>query len=149
MASGAGAGADTGAGAAEVSLGSLAWLEGDWLRQTKQGEATESWKTVSEDTMEGVAWVTSGDSSRITEYLRLERFGEEIFFTAKPGQNPFPTAFLMIECGEQRAVFENTGHDFPQRIIYTRNEEGGLTVRIEGAEDGEARGVDFVFERKR
>ena len=98
--------------------------------------------------MEGFVFVASGDSTRVTEHMRIEQFGEEVFYTAKPGQNPFPTSFLLTECAGDRFVFENPNHDFPQRIIYMRNGDRGLMVRIEGPMDGELRGVDFKFERK-
>jgi hypothetical protein len=127
----------------------LTWLEGDWLRQTKRGDITERWKRVSENTMEGVVFVTSGDSIRITEYLRIERFGEEVFYTAKPDENPFPTSFLMTACDEKHVVFENPSHDFPQRIVYTREGDNSLTVRIEGVTDGEARGRNVSFDRRK
>lgn len=135
--------------AAPSSLDPLNWLEGDWVRQTRSGEATESWRRVSDDTLEGIASIAFGGSTTVTEYLRLERFGEDVFFVAKPGQNPMPTPFKLTECSEERAVFENPDHDFPQRIIYMRDGDDGLHVRIEGAMDGEARAVDFRFARKR
>ena len=34
--------------------------------------------------MEAVAFVTIGEETHVTEYLRLERFGEEVFYVAKP-----------------------------------------------------------------
>jgi hypothetical protein len=42
-------------------------------------------------------------------------------------------------------VFENAGHDFPQRIIYRRNADGTMTARIEGSTNGRQRGVDFSY----
>ena len=135
--------------AAQSAFDLLAWLEGDWVRKTKHGEATESWIRVSDHTMEGVAFVASGDSVRISEYLRIEQFGDEVFYTAKPSQNPFPTSFRMTEHGRERFVFENPDHDFPQRIIYTWDGDDALMARIEGLLDGEVQRMDFSFERKR
>jgi len=131
------------------SIDDFVWLKGDWVRQTKRGEATESWTRVSVSTMEGVASVMSDGSTRISEYLRIEQFGDDVFYTAKPGENPFPTPFKLIEFDEARFVFENPRHDFPQRIIYTRVGTDSLTVRIEGSMEGEERRIDFSFERKR
>jgi hypothetical protein len=138
-----------GEAAAQSSFDLLGWLEGDWVRQTRSGEATESWRRVSEDTLEGVGSIAFGGSTTVTEYLRLERFGEEVFFVAKPGHNPMPTPFKLTECSEERAAFENPDHDFPQRIIYMRDGDDGLHVRIDGAMDGQPRAVDFHFTRKR
>jgi hypothetical protein len=124
------------------------WLEGEWVRETKHGLATESWTRVSENTLEGEARVTSGENTKVTEYLRLERFGDELFYTAKPFQTPFPTAFLLVEEEGSRLVFDNPAHDFPQRIVYVRQEDDGLLVRIEGAVDGEEAFREFRFRRE-
>ncbi|MEZ4650880.1 MAG: DUF6265 family protein [Candidatus Eisenbacteria bacterium] len=139
----------SGGTAASSPFDMLGWLEGDWVRQTKRGLATESWTRVSANTMEGVAFVSVGEEIHVTEYLRLERLGEEVFYVAKPRENPFPTPFLLRECDEEHAVFENLNHDFPQRIIYTRNGDDGMTARIEGPGEGEVRAIDFRFERKK
>jgi hypothetical protein len=43
-----------------------------------------------------------------------------------------------------RAVFENPKNDFPSKITYQAR-KGGLSCRIEGAEDGKAKHDDFGF----
>jgi len=129
-------------------LDAFAWLEGEWTRESRRGTVTEEWKRVSDVTMEGTATVTSDGVTRVTEYLRIEVFGDEVFYTAKPGENPLPTPFKLIESDGDRFLFENEDHDFPQRIIYTRDGEGGMTARIEGSVDGEQRGIDFQFRRR-
>ncbi|MBZ0268426.1 DUF6265 family protein [bacterium] len=134
-------------GSAKEPLDELAWLEGEWVRQTKRGEAVESWDRVSDDTMEGSATLATGEGTIVTEVLRLERFGEDVFYVAKPHQNPMPTPFRLVASDGTRFVFENPDHDFPQRIIYMRDGHQRLRVRIEGLEEG-AHGVDFAFERK-
>jgi len=128
----------------------FAWLEGDWVRQTSRGdEAVESWKLVSENTMEGIVSVTSDGSTRVSEHLRIESMGDDVFYVARPGENPYPTPFKLIEFDEIRFAFENPNHDFPQRIIYMRSGESDLHVRIEGPIDGETRSVDFKFKKKK
>lgn len=130
------------------TLDSFAWLEGEWQRVSRGSAVVESWRRVSETTMEGTAIRRSSGRSKVTEYLRLERMGDEIFYTAKPIENLLPTPFELIEWSPERFVFENPHHDFPQRIIYARRGDTGLVVRIEGATDGEERGIDFVFHRR-
>ena len=49
------------------------------------------------------------------------------------GRHP-PTGFALVESGPRRAVFENPGHDFPQRIVYERTGDR-LDARIEGRQD--------------
>jgi hypothetical protein len=136
-------------GAEPASLELFAWLEGEWLRETKRGQAAERWVRVSEDTFEGEAIVPAGGEMRVFERLRLVRLGDEVFYIAKPDENPYPTAFLLVARDETRFVFENPEHDFPQRIVYTRDGEHGLRVRVEGPRDGETDGFDLAFSRRR
>ena len=41
-------------------------------------------------------------------------------------------------------MFENLAHEFPQRIIYSRDGET-LTARIEGMMDGKLEGMEWSF----
>ncbi len=133
------------------SLDALAWLEGDWLRETPRGDVVETWERVSENTMEGHASLSSEGETRVGEHMRLVRMGQDVFYIAKPTENPLPVAFKLIEFTETRFVFENTTHDFPHRIIYNRVGDSDLLVRIEGPGEGEKAGetqaVEFRFER--
>ena len=135
--------------AVEADPGAFSWLEGDWVRETSRGEATESWKRVSEDTLEGMAVVHVDGTTRVTEYLRIERFGDEVFYVAKPVGSEYPTAFRLTSLDATRARFENPGHDFPQVISYLRRGEDGFVARIEGPGDEGPQIIDFVFRRKR
>lgn len=131
-------------------LDALSWLGGEWTRTTSRGTAVERWTRVSDGTMEGVGEVTVGGSTRVTEHLRLLHFGRDVFYLAKPAENPLPTAFRLTELTDSTAVFENRSHDFPQRIRYRRIGPDTLSARIEGPR-GAAQawgGVDFVFTRR-
>ena len=134
--------------AVPLTLDSLAWLEGDWVRQTRRGLAVETWSQVGSHTMEGTATVEVDGVPRPTEYMRLEIFGDEIFLVAKPVQNEFPTGFLLVASTDTEWTFSNPNHDFPQKITYVRVGEDELLVQIEGPMDGEVRTVDFRFTRR-
>jgi len=125
----------------------LSWLEGDWVRETRSGQATETWRRVSDHTLEGIASLHSGDATRVTEHLRLEILGDHVFYLALPAGSDFPTPFRLVAAETDRLVFENPHHDFPQRIVYVREAEDRLLARIEGEEGGEVRGIDFRFGR--
>jgi len=56
-------------------------------------------------------------------------------------------AFVLKEIGDQRAVFENLEHDFPQRIIYERISADSLIGSIEGIRNGKLRGSSFPYRR--
>ncbi|NNE43019.1 MAG: hypothetical protein HKN12_02325 [Gemmatimonadetes bacterium] len=143
-----------------VSLDAFAWLEGDWVRQSKRGEVTETWTRVSPRTMEGIASIVVGEETHVTEHLRIEDLGDGLYYLAKPRENPYPTPFKLVRSAATQAetqagtqagtqfVFENPSHDFPPRILYTGDGADGLVVRIEGEMDGAERGIDFVFSRR-
>ena len=54
---------------------------------------------------------------------------------------------MATEVGVGQARFENPTHDFPQRIIYRSDGEGGMSVRIEGERQGKPSAADFQFTR--
>ena len=51
----------------------------------------------------------------------------------------------MIRAEEGSFVFEHPEHDFPQRIIYQRQGEDKLHVRMEAEQDGKMSGIDSEF----
>ena len=53
----------------------------------------------------------------------------------------------MIEQGEQRVVFENAEHDFPQRIIYWMTKDGSLHAKIEGSLGGKPASEEWTWRR--
>ena len=127
---------------------SLDWVIGTWVRETSRGQRFEAWSRVSPCTMEGLAFATGGGAERVTEYLRLEQFGVDLFYTAKTLENPMPTAFRLTSSGGSRFVFENPAHDFPTTITYSRIAADSLLVRIEGPMNGAPRSIDFRFVRQ-
>jgi hypothetical protein len=133
--------------AAPVTIDALTWLEGSWARRTARGDVIERWTRVSEHTMEGLAFSVVDGARRISEHLRIEQMGSDVFYIAKPKENPLPTAFALRGADGGRFVFENPDHDFPQRNIYSRRAADSLLVRIEGDTNGAPRGIDFRFGR--
>jgi len=125
------------------------WLEGTWKRETSGGTAYESWRALSERTLEGRGWRRGPDGGeRETESILLARMGDEWFYIPRPAGNERPVAFKLVERSETEAVFENATHDFPQRIGYRLDGDGKLTAWIEGKDEaGESRRIDFAFER--
>ena len=82
------------------------------------------------------------------EQLRLfQRAGRAIYHAEPSGQ--VPTDFEAKTTSDTLVVFENTAHDFPQRIIYRKRGADSLIARIEGMMNGQARGIDFPYARAR
>lgn len=136
--------------AAMNELVRLAWLEGTWKRDTSRGTRYETWQLLSASTMEGHSWsVAKVDGARRPlESLLLVHMSGELFYIPKVAENPFPVPFKLTSLSDEKATFENPGHDFPTTITYWHTSDDSMTVRVEGPGDGdEPRHIDFHFER--
>jgi hypothetical protein len=66
------------------------------------------------------------------EFFRVAPTPDDgVCYFASPKGAP-ATRFCLVEIQAQRVVFENRGHDFPQRIAYWLDASGKLHARIEG-----------------
>jgi len=128
-----------------ADLAQFNWLLGTWKNETSRGTSYEVWTRVSDRTFEGDSYTIKGGEKQHNEFLRIARFGSEIFYVSKVAHNKYPVGFKLIKVEDHTRVFENAEHDFPQRIIYKRKEDGSLHARIEGEKNGQERGVDFFF----
>ncbi len=80
------------------------------------------------------------------EFLQIRVHDGRLVLIAKPSRQPEAT-FTAKTVGPRAVTFENPAHDFPQRVIYRLQEDGSLVGRIEGEEQGKAKGVDFPMRR--
>lgn len=127
----------------DFKLEELAWMAGAWMSEEKGQRMEEHWMTPAGGVMVGMNR-TAGTGKTFFEYLRIEAGREGLVYQASPmGQSP-PTPFHLVELGKQRVVFENPKHDFPQRIIY-RREENKLHARVEGKENGQERAEEWTW----
>lgn len=113
----------------DPTLPELSWLAGYWTSSEDGTTIEELWTNGSGYMMLGVHRDVYANGRSSFEYLRIMRTREGIVYVASPGGKP-GTAFNMTENKDQKVVFENLEHDFPQRIIYSRSGDT-LTARIE------------------
>jgi hypothetical protein len=124
----------------------LAWMAGTWAGE-KDGVAMEElWTTPRGGTLLGVHRDVKGDRLLSWEFLRIQATETGIVYFASPRSAP-PTPFTMVESGDKRVVFENTQHDFPQRILYWLDPQGALHARIEGPQGGKTVSEEWVWRR--
>jgi hypothetical protein len=74
--------------------------------------------------------------------MRIERAADgRISFFASPNGAP-QTAFKAAKVSDHEVVFENSGHDFPQRVRYWKT-PGGIAAEIAKADGSNAIRYDF------
>jgi hypothetical protein len=127
------------------------WLAGTWKRERANKTVYETWRVLSDRTMEGESYVVTKKTGEkvLTESMLLVEMGPDVYYIPRPMGNTYPVAFRLVESDDGKTVFENKQHDFPQRITYQRNTDGSLTATIEGpGPDGAPRSIDFSFQRE-
>ncbi|MHC4128065.1 MAG: DUF6265 family protein [Planctomycetota bacterium] len=127
-------------------LSGLAWLTGSWVLVSGNAVSEEHWTRPRGGTMLGLNRTVIDGRTAAFEYTRIESTPEGIVYLASPqGRHP-PTRFALVGSGPRRAVFENPGHDFPQRIVYERTGDR-LDARIEGRQDGQPISEEWSWRR--
>jgi hypothetical protein len=125
----------------------MAWLAGCWQGQAGEPGTVEQWLAPAGGTMLGMSRTVKQGNTVEYEFMRLGKLPDgTLAFMPQPFGRP-PTTFRLARLAETEAVFENRGHDFPQRITYSRPEESRLTASIEGTRNGTPRRVEFKFSR--
>lgn len=127
----------------------LSWMTGCWGFSGGGSSYEEVWLAPTLNNMLGLSHRVSDDGiTREFEFLRVVTSGGGGFdYVAQPKGEP-PTKFNMLESRGTRVVFENTDHDFPQRIIYEYRAPDQLNARIEGKQNGQLTGINFPMKRK-
>ncbi len=128
-------------------VASLDWMSGTWVRDAEGRETvSETWLGPGNGLMVAANLTTWPNGRRSFEFLRISETTSGFSYYASPG-GKLPVEFKMKETGDRRVVFENSTHDFPQRVLYWRDGEH-LVARIEGTIKGKARSEEWRFTRR-
>jgi hypothetical protein len=79
------------------------------------------------------------------ELMVIRERDEGLVYVAHPSGQP-SAEFPASSVSEGRVVFENPGHDFPQRVGYERR-GASLQAWVEGTRDGRTRRIEFPYRR--
>lgn len=136
----------TASNAQSAPLSRAGWLAGCWELRAPNRVTLEMWMPPLGDLMLGSSRTTVGAMTREFEQLRLKAEGDRLHYIAVPsGQRE--TTFPSVELSDTALVFENTAHDFPQRITYRRHGADSLVASIEGPGPNGVRRVQFPMRR--
>lgn len=126
----------------------LAWLTGHW-RLERAGRVTdEQWMAPAGGVMLGMARTVRNGKVAEHEFVQLrpDPDGTPAYAVSASGQPE--VVFRLVSLLDGTAVFENTAHDFPQRIIYAPQPDGSLLAAIEGpGPDGQVKRIEFPYQR--
>jgi hypothetical protein len=133
------------------ALEDLNWILGSWQMDGRSSTIIETWKEVSESTYEGESYTISlvNNDTTFAESLRIVEMSGEIYYIADVSHNPYPVPFKLAEQNGKGAVFENEGHDFPQRIEYSVTSTKALAVIVSGTDKSSNREKTLEFHYKK
>ena len=123
----------------------LAWLQGCWEAVSADGRVEEQWMAPRGGSMVGSGRTVRGEKLVEYELVVIREDGDALVYQAHPSGQP-SAEFRSTSVSDGRVVFENPGHDFPQRIGYER-QGASLQAWVEGSKDGRTRRIDFPYRR--
>jgi hypothetical protein len=132
---------------AAADISRLGWMSGCWAYDDAEPGSGEYWMPPVGGTMFAVSRSIRDSKTVAFEYLRIEESGEGALalFASPSGQSP--ARFDMVSLTNNEVVFENTEHDFPQRIIYRLAQDSRLIGRIEGQSNGLLKSIEFPMSK--
>jgi hypothetical protein len=133
-------------GARADSVADLGWLSGCWAQTNGDKVVEEVWLKPSGGMMAGVGRTVRNDQLRNLEFMQIGAKDGIVTFTALPSGQA-EASFPAISQAENEIVFENTVHDFPQKITYRSLAPDSLYAAIEGPMDGKTRKIEFHYNR--
>lgn len=96
------------------------WMTGAWARSEGENWADEYWTPPRAGIMIGASRSGKGEKLQFWEHMRIVREADgKLAFWAITGDQK-PVRFVATQKTAEEIVFENPGHDYPQRIHYWR-----------------------------
>lgn len=131
-------------------LEKLGWIADKWVFNDSESVTFENWIKNDDHSLSGESFTVKNGDTVFSEKLKIEKSGDDIFYIAIVKHNPGPVSFKLAELNENRVVFENPRHDFPNKIIYELRNNDSLYARIEGKnKKGEFVTGEFFYSRAR
>lgn len=124
-------------------------LAGLWKMETPRGALYEEWQVKDDNQLSGRSYKIKNNDTLVLENVTISLQGDGIFYipVVHNQNNEQPVPFKLISSSNNRYVFENKEHDYPQRVIYEVGSNTDLRARIEGLNKGKEMGTDFNYTR--
>lgn len=117
------------------------WLIGKWKMDSQKTEVYEEWQRDG-NRIKGESYKINDGQKQISETLFLENFSGQWAYIALPKGQTI-ALFALVESKDDKYIFENKEHDFPQRIIYHFDGDKTINVSVEADNDGENKKFGF------
>lgn len=124
----------------------LKQFSGKWKLETENAEVYEEWSIVEDTELVGSSYYFENDEKKILENLYIKKFTDQWAYVALP-EGQIITLFALKEHTPDKFTFENSEHDFPQKIVYHFLSENKIEVKLEGVKEGKEKSMELTFYR--
>ncbi len=122
-------------------------LIGHWEGPLGGGTFIERWEKRTADYLQGEGfWIRGGDTV-LVENISIRKLGPHWAYIAIIN-NSAPTLFTATEVENNRWVFKNPEHDYPQEVGYELQNKDELEAWTDGKVNGKARKDEYFLKRK-
>lgn len=127
------------------AISNLGLFKGYWEMVKGERRTEEFWLPQDGNILLGISRTVKNGKLIEYEFMRIEQDSTgSVYYIAKPSSQP-EASFKMIKHESNLVIFENSLHDFPQRIIYHWISADSMIARIEGLVRGKSRSVEFPY----
>lgn len=132
-----------------IAMKQANWFLGSWQNKTSDGDFTEIWKQKNDSVYLGVSYVIVKTDTVFYELISLEQKNKKwnYIVSVKNQNNEQPVSFEMTSMTPSQLVFENSKHDFPSKIIYTKITQDSIVAKISGILKGKEQTEYFPMKR--
>jgi hypothetical protein len=135
----------------QVGLNKFNWFIGSWTGETGESIFTETWQKVNDTLFIGQSYFIKDSDTLSRETISLQQQDTSVFYIPLvEGQNDNkPVYFKLTFSDNTNAVFENPGHDFPQKITYQLRNGDSLVATVSGFQEGKGRSISFPMKKEK
>lgn len=113
-------------------------------------EFSEQWQSARGGMMLGSSQMVVGQRTQDYTYMRLETRPDGLYYVAVPSGKK-ELAFKLTGVEDDKGVkvftFTSSADEFPQRIVYRRNEQGSMFAQVGGKVGGQDKEVTYPMHR--
>ena len=126
------------------------WLIGKWENNSENGNLSETWIKVNDSVYNGQSYFIKLKDTLHSESIQMKQNGENLFYVSTiDGQNnDKAVVYKYRDTIEKALFFENSKHDYPQKIIYNQITKDSLVIEISGYQEGNPSFNNYAMKRK-
>lgn len=126
------------------------WLIGKWENNSNQGNLIETWEKVNDSTFSGTAFFIKEKDTLHFEKMQVLDTVDNLFYiaTVQGQNNEMAVSFQLTNSTPKQLIFENSKHDYPQKIIYNQISNDSMVVTISGIQQGKTSTESYPMKKK-